>query len=44
MRHVASIPGMEGRIKENDGGVNSTRYIVRTFVKFTMYPQYSNII
>jgi hypothetical protein len=42
MRPVRSTPGMRGgRVKKNDGGVNSTMiylYIIRTFIKATMYP------
>jgi hypothetical protein len=35
---VETIPGMGGgRIKENDGGVNSTMIHCRTFVNITMY-------
>jgi hypothetical protein len=29
-------------IKENDGGANLTRYIVRTFANVTMYTHYNN--
>jgi hypothetical protein len=43
MRPLETIPGMgEGSIKENDGGGEFLRYIVRTFVNVTMYP--NNII
>jgi hypothetical protein len=28
-------------MKENDGGVNSTKYIVRTFINVTMYSEYN---
>jgi hypothetical protein len=36
MRPAETIPGMGGgRIKENDGGVNS-------FVNVTVHPQYNN--
>jgi hypothetical protein len=43
MRPVETTPGMGGRrIKENDGGVNSIIYIVRTFINVTIYPVHSN--
>jgi hypothetical protein len=42
MRPVEIILRMGGGgIKENDRGVN-LRYVVRTFVNVTMYPQYNN--
>jgi hypothetical protein len=44
MRPVETVPEVgEGRIKENDGGVNSTMtYCLRTLVNVTMYPQYNS--
>jgi hypothetical protein len=43
MRPVETVPGMGGGgIKKNDEEVNSTWYIVRTFVNVTMYPQHNN--
>jgi hypothetical protein len=40
MRPDETIPGMGGeRIKENDGGMNST---IRTFANVTMFPHYNN--
>jgi hypothetical protein len=38
---VETISGM-GEIWRMMEGVNSTIYIVRTFVNVTMYPQYNN--
>jgi hypothetical protein len=46
MRPVETIPGIErGGIKKiSGGGEFNYDIIVRTFVNFTMYPQYSTII
>jgi hypothetical protein len=42
VRPVETLPGMGGgEIKENDGG-GEFKYIVRTLVNVTMYPQYNN--
>jgi hypothetical protein len=39
MRPVETILRSRGEeIKENDGGLNLTSYIVRIFVNVTMYP------
>jgi hypothetical protein len=43
MRPVETTQGMRGRrIKESDGGANSTMKIVRTFVNVAMFPQCYN--
>jgi hypothetical protein len=48
MRPAEIIPGIgevgigEVGIKENDGGLNSTKIFCKNFVNVTMYPQYNN--
>jgi hypothetical protein len=35
MRHIGTLPGMGGgKIKENDGGVNSTMIYCKNFCKY----------
>jgi hypothetical protein len=43
IRPVETIPGMwGGRIKENDGVVNSSRIYCKNFCKYHNVPQHNN--
>jgi hypothetical protein len=42
MRSVETIPGLEGRERENDGGVNSSKIYCKNLIDVTMYSQHNN--
>jgi hypothetical protein len=44
MRAAETNPGMGRKEENNGGGEFKLRYIVRTFVNVTMYPQFNTIM